>query len=117
MGGVLRQAVRLVDDPRAGTWGWATLVVNAVGAFALAALLTMLVRRPSERTRLLVGTGVLGGLTTFSGLAVEAVSLGDAGRPVAAVAYVVVALLTLLGAAALGARTAAAVLHRDRAPR
>ena len=56
------------------------LVVNAVGAFALAALLTALARRPSERVRLLVGTGLLGGLTTFSGLVVEAVLLAR-GRP------------------------------------
>jgi len=106
--------VRVVADPQAGTWGWATLTVNGAGAFALAGLLTVLVRRPSEHTRLLVGTGLLGGLTTFSGLAVEAVSLADGGRPGAAVAYVAVAVLTLLGAAALGARTSTAVLRRRR---
>lgn len=107
VGGVLRSAVLVVADPRPGTWSWATLLVNAVGAFALAALLTALARRPSERARLLVGTGLLGSLTTFSGLAVEAVSLADAGRPAAAVAYVVLAVGTLLAAAALGTRVAA----------
>lgn len=109
VGGVLRAAVRAVADPQPGTWSWATLAVNAVGAFALAALLVVLARRPSERTRLLVGTGLLGGLTTFSGLAVEAVSLADAGRLVAAAAYVVVAVATLVGSAALGARAVVAV--------
>lgn len=88
-----------------GTWDWSVLVVNAVGAFALAALLSVLARRPSERVRLLVGTGLLGGLTTFSALVVEAVLLAGAA-PLAAAAYVVVAVGTLLGAAWLGARAA-----------
>jgi fluoride exporter len=114
-GGLLREAVRVVADPQAGTWGWATLAVNAAGAFALTALLTVLARRPSERARLLAGTGLCGGLTTFSGLALEAVSLADAGRPAAAAAYVVVAVASLLGAAVLGARTATAVLASRRA--
>ena len=103
VGGVLREAVRLALPAQPGTWGWSVLVVNAAGAFALAALLAVLARRPSERTRLLVGTGVLGGLTTFSGLVVEAVLLAGAS-PVSAAAFVVVAVSTLLGAAWLGAR-------------
>lgn len=60
-----------------GLW-WAdaavtTLVVNLVGAFALGALVPMLGRLSNstraERLRLLLGTGVLGGFTTYSGLA------------------------------------------------
>lgn len=104
VGGVLREAVRVVAPPQAGTWGWATLLVNAVGAFLLAVLLTVLARRPSERARLLVGTGLLGGLTTFSGFVVEAVLLADAGRPWTAAAYVVVSVGTLVGSAVLGAQ-------------
>ena len=91
--------------PEPGTWGWSVLVVNAVGAFALAALLSVLARRPSERVRLLVGTGLLGGLTTFSGLVVEAVLLAEAAA-LSAAAYVVVAVTTALGAAWLGGRAA-----------
>jgi CrcB protein len=92
---------------QAGAWGWSVLVVNAGGAFALAALLSVLARRPSERVRLLVGTGLIGGLTTFSGLVVDAVLLAEAS-PASAAAYVVVAVTTLLGAAALGARAGGA---------
>lgn len=90
-----------------GTWGWSVLVVNAVGAFALAVLLTVLARRPSERVRLLLGTGLLGGLTTFSGLVVDAVLLAEAG-PALAAAYVLLAVASLLGAAWLGVRAAGA---------
>ena len=104
-GGVLREAVRTVLPPEPGAWGWSVLVVNAVGGFALAALLTALARRPSERVRLLVGTGLLGGLTTFSGLVLDAVLLAEAA-PLSAAAYVVVAVTTLLGAAWLGTRAA-----------
>jgi CrcB protein len=106
-GGVLREAVRVLLPSQPGTWAWSVLVVNAAGAFALAALLTVLSRRPSERLRLLVGTGLLGGLTTFSGLVVDAVLLAEAG-PALAAAYVAVAVATLLGAAWLGVRTAGA---------
>ena len=103
-GGLLRAGVGRLLPHEPGTWSWSVLVVNAAGAFALAALLGVLARRPSERTRLLVGTGLLGALTTFSGLAVDTVLIADTGRPAAALAYVAVALATLLGAAVLGAR-------------
>lgn len=106
VGGLLRAAAVAVAGAEPGAWSWATLAVNAVGAFALAALLTVLARRPSERLRLLVGTGVLGALTTFSGLVVDAVLLADAGRPLLAVAYLLASVASLLGAAALGARLA-----------
>lgn len=91
----------LPHDP--GTWAWSTLLVNAVGAFLLCLLLT---RVAAPRTRLLVGTGLLGAFTTFSGLTVDAVLLAD-GQPLLAVAYVVVGVTTLLGAGLLGRAVAA----------
>lgn len=87
-----------------GTWAWSTLLVNAVGAALLCALLT---RVQDVRVRLLVGTGVLGAFTTFSGFAVDAVLLADAGRGLLAVAYVVAGVLTLLGGGLLGRRVVA----------
>ena len=55
---------------------WATLVTNLVGAFVLATLLEVLVHAgPDEgirrAVRLCLGTGLLGGFTTYSTLAVE----------------------------------------------
>ena len=104
VGGLLRAAARELLPSSPGDWPWSTLVVNGLGAFALAALLCVLARAPSERARLLLGTGLLGALTTFSGLAVEAVLLVDTGRPAAAAAYVVVSVAVLLACAALGVR-------------
>lgn len=104
VGGLARAGVAAALPHPPGTWSWATLAVNVAGAFALAALLGVLARRPSEATRLLVGTGLLGGLTTFSGLVVDVLLLADAGRPAAAAGYLGVSVVTLVGAAVLGAR-------------
>lgn len=81
-----------------GTWSWATIAVNTTGALLLCALLPRL----RERDRLLVGTGLLASFTTFSGFAVDAVLLVDAGRPGVALAYVVVSVGLLLAAGAAG---------------
>ncbi|MSS45815.1 CrcB family protein [Cutibacterium sp. WCA-380-WT-3A] len=55
---------------------WSTMAINLVGAFVLATLLEIFVHAgPDEgirrAVRLCVGTGVLGGFTTYSTLAVE----------------------------------------------
>ena len=54
---------------------WATFLVNVTGSFALGALLAVLLvcdhSAPANRLRLLLGTGFLGGYTTYSALAVE----------------------------------------------
>lgn len=102
------------------TAGWfiggipvATLLVNVVGAFLLGFLLGAIARRGTEsrrgRTlRLLIGTGFMGGFTTFSSLAVETVGLaGGAGTWLAAgysIATLVIGLAASLGGIALGAR-------------
>ena len=91
-----------------------TLAVNLVGAFALGALLEGLATRGSDvghrrAARLLVGTGFLGGFTTYSALAVETDGLLHDGRVALALVYalttVSVGLLASL-AGVLCARTA-----------
>jgi CrcB protein len=79
-------------------------VVNAVGAAGLCALLT---RVAEPRVRLLLGTGLLGAFTTFSGVAIDAVLLAESGRVAVAVAYVVVSVGTLLAGGLAGRRAAA----------
>lgn len=74
--------------------------INVVGALLLGALLEALSRRGAEegarrRIRLLIGTGFLGGFTTYSALATDSVLLA-AGGPV-------LALLNALGTLVLGA--------------
>ncbi|MCW2613919.1 MAG: Camphor resistance CrcB protein [Frankiales bacterium] len=101
-GALVRAGVAEVVPHEPGTWGWSTIAVNALGAAVLTALLA---RRPDRRWRLLVGTGAIGGFTTFSGFAVDAVLLADAGRPALAGAYVLVSVVTLLAAGLAGARS------------
>lgn len=101
LGALARAGVGEALPYEPGRWSWATLLVNAVGA---ALLMALLARRPGDRVRLALGTGVLGGFTTFSGFAVDTVLLADAGRGALAAAYVLVSVVTLLGAGLLGAR-------------
>lgn len=53
-------------------WMSATLVMNALGAFALGVVTALALRgRMSARYRLLVGTGAIGGFTSYSALFVD----------------------------------------------
>jgi CrcB protein len=90
----------------------ATLLVNVVGAFLLGLLLGGIARRGVESRRgrvlrLLIGTGFMGGFTTYSSLAVETTGLlgGDAWFAVAySLTTLVVGLGASLGGIALGSR-------------
>ena len=101
VGSLARAAVGALLPHEPGSWGWAVLLVNLLGAALLCALLAQL---PSREVRLLVGTGLLGGFTTFSGFTVDAVLLVEAGRPVTAAAYVLVGVGTLLAGGLTGHR-------------
>jgi fluoride exporter len=81
----------------------AILAINVVGAFALGVLLEAVGHRPgpaSTRLRLLLGTGVLGGFTTYSALALDTVAF--AGAPLTAVVYAGGTLVAGIAAAAAG---------------
>jgi CrcB protein len=78
---------------------WGILVVNITGAFALG-ILSML---PAEEAwRWIVGTGLLGGYTTFSAVAVTTVLLAEEGRTATARNYAAVSFAGSLFAAAAG---------------
>lgn len=78
-----------------------TLLVNVVGCFLLGVLVA---RRPDAPwLRPFLGTGVLGGFTTFSACALETDRLLDRA-PGLAVLYLALSLGLGLGAAALGLR-------------
>ena len=80
-----------------------TLSVNVAGAFLLGLVLVALLdRRPARPlAHALVGTGALGAFTTFSTMAVEAVTLVHLDRFWTAGAYLAVSLV--LGALAMTA--------------
>jgi CrcB protein len=98
-------------------WPWSTWTVNVVGAFALAVLMGWLaLRGPDDGrrrvVRLLVGTGFLGGFTTYSALAVETQALLTAGRGGTALAYALSTAVAGLVASFAGLRLAAVAARR-----
>lgn len=93
----------------------ATFIVNISGAFLLGLLITGLAIRGSEDigrrrdVRLLLGTGILGGFTTYSTLAVETDALLRDDHLGLALAYGAGSAVIGLTAALAGAVTARAV--------
>lgn len=106
VGGVLGTAAREgmgLAIPSLGDLPLAILTVNLLGAFVLGLLLESLARRGPDHggrriVRLLLGTGVMGGFTTYSALAADTALLFGAGRAGSGVLYGVGSVL--LGAVA-----------------
>lgn len=98
-GGAVGTALRVAVTPERTPAGFpaATLLINVVGAGLLGLLVARLSRRPeterSARVRLLLGTGLLGGFTTYGALTVETVRLVQDGAALLATAYAVGTLL------------------------
>jgi fluoride exporter len=87
-------SARLPGDFPAGT-----LVVNLTGSFALGVLVGA---SASHRLAFLLGTGFMGGYTTFSTWMVESERLGEDGELAALVANLALSLLAGLAVAAAG---------------
>ena len=86
-----------------GRWPWGTFIANMVGCLVLGYAGTRLMERlpPSTYRRPFVGTGVCGGLTTFSTFQLEVVELGKDGHVALAATYLVVSIAVGLVALAL----------------
>lgn len=112
-----REALALAfpTDPSFNT---VIFAINLVGALLLGVLLESLVRAGSDEgrrrtARLLLGTGALGGFTTYSTLATDTAHLLTTGQPAPAALYALGTVL--LGALASWAGIAlAAAAHRRR---
>ncbi len=107
-GSMARYGVGLLLPPSSGGWPWGTFAVNVLGAFLLGWLLEAVARRGPEtprlrRVRLFAGTGVLGGFTTYSSLALETTGLTGDGAWLVAAGYVGATLVLGTLAALLGA--------------
>lgn len=110
-GALLRWLVDLSLPAGAG-WPWATLLVNVLGCAVLGWLVTRDdLHQPAWWLRPGVGTGLLGGFTTFSTYAVQVALLGRDER-LLALAYLLLTPVVCVGAAALAGTLA---LRRETA--
>ena len=123
LGGTLGTAARYLissKTPLLGHFPLATFMINVCGAFLLGVLLERLGRsraepKPGRLIRLFAGTGFLGGFTTYSALATDAVGFWQAGDTDLAVTYALGTVL--LGAIASLAGIAAGARLRRVKPR
>ncbi|MCC6348235.1 MAG: fluoride efflux transporter CrcB [Candidatus Eisenbacteria bacterium] len=86
------------------TFPWGTFAVNAIGSFAIGALLGLALERAlvPPAMRLLLVTGLLGGFTTFSSFSYETLQLARDGQWPAAVGYSLGSLVLGVAAAFVG---------------
>ncbi|MFJ1707097.1 fluoride efflux transporter CrcB [Kitasatospora sp. NPDC088346] len=114
IGATARYAAGLLWPTAPGAFPWTTLLVNAVGCAAIGVLLVVIaeVRAAHPLIRPFLGTGVLGGFTTFSTYAVDVQQLIDHGEPGRALAYLLGTLLAALGAVWAAATATRLVLRR-----
>ncbi|PYY54550.1 CrcB family protein [Curtobacterium sp. MCSS17_011] len=125
LGGAIGTAVRALlatAFPAHDGISWTILVINVVGAFCLGFLLDALARRGPDvgrrrAVRLFVGTGVLGGFTTYSTLADDTAQLLDLGRWTAGSGYALFTVVLGLVAVVLGLWVASATRPGTRAER
>lgn len=94
---------------------WATFAINVSGAFCLGLVLTILARLgPDEGRRrdlrLTLGTGLLGGFTTYSLLAVQTLQR----LPLLGLIYGLASVVLGVAAAGIGVRAARLVVREPR---
>ncbi|GAA2260422.1 putative fluoride ion transporter CrcB 1 [Streptomyces ruber] len=109
IGACARYGATLLWPTAAGTFPWTTFWINVTGSSAMGLLMVLVTERATVHplVRPFLGTGVLGGYTTFSTYAVDARDLFDGHRAGTALLY-----LTTTLAAALSALWATSALTR-----
>jgi CrcB protein len=89
---------------------WGTFVVNVVGCLVLGVLTgAVTYGAASHSVQLLVGTGLCGGLTTYSTFSYEMLRLAESGAKFFAAANVIASVVAGLGAVFVGLALAEAL--------
>ncbi|QTD96502.1 fluoride efflux transporter FluC [Streptomyces cyanogenus] len=112
LGATGRYALTLAWPTPSGGFPWATFWTNVSGCAAMGVLMVLVteVWAAHRLLRPFLGTGVLGGFTTFSTYAVDSRGLVDAGRPGLAIAYLAATLCAALAAVWLASAAARRLL-------
>ncbi len=101
-GTTLRYLLEAAFGPGPGEWPWVTLAINVLGSFLLGALTTALTRhrdpRRGQQLRWSLGTGAIGGFTTYSTFVLEVHHLALDGHVLVGAGYAVGSIV--LGVAA-----------------
>lgn len=104
LGALLRWGAGLMLNAVWAGFPIGTLAVNAIGGLLAGVAFVAFARYPNEPLRLLLVTGFLGGLTTFSTFSAESLSLLEKGRFDLAALHTTAHVLGALACAAVGAR-------------
>lgn len=104
LGALCRWGAALWVNGSYGGFPLGTLLVNVLGGLLIGMALEWFGRSPDELLRLLLVTGFLGGLTTFSAFSGESLSLLQRGAFGLALAHSAAHVLGALASAALGLR-------------
>ena len=116
LGALARYGIATAIPTPPNGFPWATFLINVVGCLLIGVLM-VLVTEVFTRHHLLrpfLGTGVLGGFTTFSTYVVDAQHLVDGGRAALGLLYLAGTLVAALAAVWLGSALASAPLRRLR---
>lgn len=107
VGSLLRYQAGVLWPNPPGTFPTTILLVNLTGCLIIGVFLTLITERWTAHrlVRPFVGTGVLGGFTTFSTYSLDVVSLVKLGHPVQAGAYLLVTAIGAMLAVGLGMLT------------
>jgi fluoride exporter len=116
LGGGARYGIGLAAPPAVDGFPWDIFAINLSGAFALAALLVLVLEvfPPTRYVRPALGTGFIGAFTTFSSLATATDHLLAHGHPMLAIAYTLSSLFGGLVAASLGLACGRAISAKRR---
>ena len=120
-GACARHAIEIALPSGSAGFPWATFITNVTGCALIALLMVVVVERGAGHPLLrpLLGTGVLGGYTTFSTYVVQVGQLSTQ-RPALALVYLTGTVTSALVAVTVTMSIARAALpppaHADRAP-
>jgi CrcB protein len=102
VGAEARYGLGVLAPHSAHQFPWTTVAINVAGCLLIGVLMGVLgnLQHPPRLARPLLGTGVLGGFTTFSTFSVDVDTLAHAGRWGLAAGYLVVTAVVCIVAVA-----------------
>jgi CrcB protein len=114
-GGARLWLTTAIARPLGKEFPWGTLAVNVIGCLAVGALGALLAppgrMHDAQELRIFLVVGVLGGFTTFSAFALDALMLVQRGAAGAAAGYVLASVLGCLLAAGVAYAAVASALR------